>query len=67
MTRLSTVVEVASALRVSKMTVYRMLNDGTLPSYRISNVVRIPTAAVWDYLHGVAFDPRSLAKVKALP
>lgn len=66
-TRLSTVLEVARALRVSKMTIYRMVDAGTLPGYRIGGTaIRIPTAAVWNYLNNVRMDPHSLARAKAL-
>ncbi len=36
-----TVVEAAATLQVSKNTVYRMLDDGTLPAIRSGKVVRI--------------------------
>lgn len=45
-----TVREVAALLRVSKMTVYRLTEDDTLPSVRIGRSVRIPTDAVRGYL-----------------
>ena len=48
-TRFSTVPEVARALRVCKMTVYRMVHDKTLPSIRVGHSYRIPTKAVWAY------------------
>jgi len=38
-----TVEEIAEYLRVSKMTVYRMVEDGTLPSFRVGRSIRIPT------------------------
>lgn len=65
-TRLSTVTEVAKFMRVSKMTVYRLVDSKELPGYRIGRQVRIPTAAVWDYLRGALIDPRDLSKAKAL-
>jgi excisionase family DNA binding protein len=37
---LSTVTEVAHALRVSKMTVYRLVHDGTLPAMRLGDSFR---------------------------
>lgn len=39
---LLTVEEVAAALRVSKMTVYRMVERGEIPSVRIGRSFRIP-------------------------
>ncbi len=38
--------EVAAILRVSLATVYRRIEDGTLPSVRIGAVYRIPVGAV---------------------
>lgn len=45
-----TVEEVATALRVSKMTVYRMVHDGELPSLRSGRQFRIPEQAVIDHI-----------------
>lgn len=47
-----TVVEVATVLRVSKMTVYRMLSDGTLESVRVGRGYRIPAKAARALLTG---------------
>lgn len=67
LTRFSTVPEVADALRVSRMTVYRLINNGILPSYKFGRAaVRIPTAAVWDYMRGQLVDPLKLDKEKPL-
>ena len=43
---LLTVSEVAEKLRVSKMTVYRMVHAGDLPSIRVGRSFRIPDEAV---------------------
>ncbi len=48
---LLTVTEVAHTLRVSKMTVYRLVHDVTLPAMRIDNSYRVPAAALRDYLN----------------
>ncbi|WP_425394870.1 helix-turn-helix domain-containing protein [Actinospica robiniae] len=40
-----TVAEVATVLRVSKMTVYRMLRDETLEAVRVGRGYRIPAKA----------------------
>jgi excisionase family DNA binding protein len=45
-----TVAEVAALMRVSKMTVYRLVNDGKLPAVRVGRSVRVPEKAVHDYL-----------------
>ncbi|MGO1509194.1 MAG: helix-turn-helix domain-containing protein [Actinomycetales bacterium] len=41
-----TVAEVADSLRVSKMTVYRMVHSGELPAVRVGRSFRVPNAAV---------------------
>jgi excisionase family DNA binding protein len=40
-----TVAEVAAVLRVSKMTVYRMIHNGELESIRIGRSFRVPNPA----------------------
>ena len=45
-----TVAEVAEAMRVSKMTVYRLVHAGTLPAIQVGRSFRIPEQAVQDYL-----------------
>jgi excisionase family DNA binding protein len=45
-----TVAEVASTMRVSKVTVYRMCNDGELPTARFGTLYRIPETDFIDYL-----------------
>jgi excisionase family DNA binding protein len=45
-----TVAEVASLMRVSKMTVYRLVNTGALPAVRVGRSVRVPEQAVNTYL-----------------
>ena len=47
---LLTVAEVAAVLRVSRMTVYRLVEAGTLPAARIGRSLRIPRPAVDGYL-----------------
>jgi excisionase family DNA binding protein len=48
--RFLTVAEVASVMRVSKMTVYRMVHGGDLPAVRVGRSFRVPEKAVHDYL-----------------
>jgi excisionase family DNA binding protein len=48
--RFLTVAEVASVMRVSKMTVYRLVHAGTLPAVQVGRSFRIPEGAVHDYL-----------------
>ena len=48
--RFASAAEVAGMLRVSKQTIYRLVERGELPSYRIGNSIRIPIKAIWRYL-----------------
>lgn len=41
-----TVAEVADLMRVSKMTVYRMIHAGELPAMRVGKSFRVPQSAV---------------------
>jgi excisionase family DNA binding protein len=45
-----TVAEVAAVMRVSKMTVYRLVHSGELPAVRVGRSFRVPEKAVDDYL-----------------
>lgn len=45
-----TVAEVAELLRVSKMTVYRLVHSGELPAARVGRSFRVPERAVQEYL-----------------
>src|SRR5512144_379362 len=48
--RFLTVAEVASIMRVSKMTVYRLVHSGDLPAVRVGRSFRVPEDAVHTYL-----------------
>ena len=48
--RLLTVAEVADMMRVSTMTVYRLVQSGELPAIRFGRSFRIPESAVADIL-----------------
>ena len=48
--RLLTVAEVAAIMRVSKMTVYRLVHGGELPAVRVGRSFRVLEQAVHDYL-----------------
>ena len=54
--RFLTVAEVATIMRVSKMTVYRMVHAGELPAIRVGRSFRVPEPAVRDYLVGARTD-----------
>jgi excisionase family DNA binding protein len=45
-----TVAEVAAMMRVSKMTVYRLVHSGELPALRVGRSFRVPEQAVQGYL-----------------
>ncbi|WP_091671274.1 helix-turn-helix domain-containing protein [Amycolatopsis marina] len=51
-----TVAEVATLMRVSKMTVYRLVHSGELPAVRVGKSFRVPEKAVHTYLEGAYFD-----------
>jgi excisionase family DNA binding protein len=48
--RFLTVAEVAALMRVSKMTVYRLVHSGEIPAVRVGRSFRVPEKAVHDYL-----------------
>ena len=50
--RFLTVTEVAANLRVSNMTVYRLINTGSLPAVRIGKSFRIRAGDLSRYLAG---------------
>ncbi len=49
--RFLTVAEVAEIMRVSKMTVYRLVHAGELPAIRFGRSYRVPESAVTAALH----------------
>jgi excisionase family DNA binding protein len=53
-----TVAEVATLMRVSKMTVYRLVHSGELSAVRVGRSFRVPEQAVQEYLRG-AFESAS--------
>ena len=48
--RFLTVAEVAELMRVSKMTVYRLVHSGELPAVRFGRSYRVPESAVTEAL-----------------
>ncbi len=48
--RFLTVAEVATIMRVSKMTVYRLVHSGELEALRVGRSFRVPEQAVNQYL-----------------
>ncbi len=51
-----TVAEVAALMRVSKMTVYRLVHSGELAAVRVGRSFRVPERAVHDYLRDAFTD-----------
>lgn len=51
-----TVAEVASLMRVSKMTVYRLVHSGELPAVRVGRSFRVHSKAVHEYLGTSVYD-----------
>lgn len=62
---LVTVAEVAERLRLSRMTVYRLIHSGELPALRMGRSFRVPRVAVDEYVEqsfsGYDFDDESRA------
>lgn len=52
------VAEIATRLRVAKMTVYRLFHAGQLPgAIRVGRSIRVPSSAVEAYLKGSVINP----------
>lgn len=54
--RFLTVAEVAEVMRVSKMTVYRLLHSGEMPAVRVGRSFRVPQDALDHYLSTARLD-----------
>ncbi|WP_043441875.1 helix-turn-helix domain-containing protein [Arthrobacter sp. L77] len=54
-----TVAEVAGLMRVSKMTVYRLVHAGELPAVQFGRSYRVPESAVEDFLRQAQVDGQS--------
>ncbi|WP_107774824.1 helix-turn-helix domain-containing protein [Nocardioides sediminis] len=51
-----TIAEVAARMRVSKMTVYRLVHGGELPAVRVGRSFRVTEDDVNDYLRKSFYD-----------
>lgn len=60
--RFLTVAEVADVMRVSRMTVYRLLHSGELPGVRVGRSFRVPQAALDGYLASSALPAPEIAE-----
>ena len=65
--RFLTVAEVALIMRVSKMTVYRLVHSGELEAIRVGRSFRVPEAAVNQYLRAAFVGTGEPARVRAAP
>ena len=52
-------------MRVSRMTVYRLVHAGELASVRVGRSFRVPERAVHDYLRGAYTKPADRARSRA--
>lgn len=57
--RFLTVSEVADVMRVSKMTVYRLIHSGQMPAVRFGRSYRVPEGAVEKYVQSAIVDGQS--------
>ena len=57
--RFLTVSEVAEVMRVSKMTVYRLIHSGEMPAVQFGRSYRVPESAVTEYLKEARVDGQS--------
>ncbi|MDP9021254.1 MAG: helix-turn-helix domain-containing protein [Actinomycetota bacterium] len=61
MDELLTVSEVADLLRVSTMTVYRLIRSGELPAVRVGRNYRVRRGELESYLAGQVVEPETVA------
>jgi excisionase family DNA binding protein len=62
-----TVYEVAVVMRLSKMSVYRLVHSGELEAIRVGRSFRIPEQAVVSYLRGAAVTPAYAGQARSAP
>jgi excisionase family DNA binding protein len=65
--RFLTVAEVAALMRVSKMTVYRLVHAGDLTAVRVGRSFRVPEQAVHEYLREAVPPPEGASRVHGEP
>jgi excisionase family DNA binding protein len=58
--QLLTVAEVAAQLRVSTMTIYRLIRSGELPAVRVGRNYRVRAGDLEAYLEAQVVDPATL-------
>lgn len=64
--QLLTAAEVADQLRVSTMTVYRLIRSGELPAVRVGRNYRVRASALQAYLEAQVVDPSQMGDVADL-
>lgn len=57
--RFLTVAEVAEVMRVSRMTVYRLVHSGEMPAVQFGRSYRVPESAVEQYLRAASVEGES--------
>jgi excisionase family DNA binding protein len=54
------VTEVAALLSVSKMTIYRLINEGEVPAIRVGRSLRVPERAIREYMQEAIVEPNGI-------
>jgi excisionase family DNA binding protein len=52
-----TIYEIATMMRISKMSAYRLIHSGELEAIRVGRAFRVPEQAVISYMRGAAYTP----------
>jgi excisionase family DNA binding protein len=52
-----TIYEIATMMRISKMSAYRLIHSGELEAIRVGRSYRVPEQAVISYMRGAAYTP----------
>ena len=65
--QLLTVREVADAMRVSTMTVYRLIRDGEMPAIRVGKHFRLRSADVQSFLNDRTVNVGSTSREQTWP
>jgi excisionase family DNA binding protein len=63
--RFMTVAEIAAIMRVSGMTVYRLIHSGQLEAIKVGGLYRVREAALGAYLAGQLVTPDGEARLRA--
>lgn len=62
MSRILNAEEVASILRVDKLMIYRLANEGRLPSFRVGRFRRFNEDEIYEFARGERQEPAGAAK-----